>query len=132
MRALVAAPGGRLTWRAVPAPPPPGPLGAIVRPVAVATCDLDRALALGATPFALPLHFGHECVAEVLRVGERVTRVAPGDRVVVPFQISCAACAPCAAGHTSNCASVPPISMYGFGVGGGHWGGACSDELAVP
>jgi alcohol dehydrogenase len=38
----------------------------------------------------------------------------------------------CRAGFTGNCETVPPISMYGFGVGGGHWGGAASDQLAVP
>jgi alcohol dehydrogenase len=132
MRALVASPGGRLSWRAVPAPPPPRPQGALVHPIAVATCDLDRALALGATPFPLPLRFGHECVAEVLSVGDQVAHIRPGQRVVVPFQISCGSCSPCLAGHSGNCASVPPISMYGFGVAGGHWGGALSDQLAVP
>ena len=63
MRALAVDPSGRLGWRDVPAPPPPGPYGALVRPVAAATCDLDRPLALGATMFPLPLHLGHECVA---------------------------------------------------------------------
>jgi alcohol dehydrogenase len=132
MRALTVAAGGRVQWREAPAPRMPGPDGAIVHPIAAATCDLDRLLALGRTPFVLPLHFGHECVAEVLSVGERVTTVRPGDRVVVPFQISCGHCPPCRAGHTGNCANVPPVSMYGFGVGGGHWGGVMSDQVAVP
>jgi alcohol dehydrogenase len=132
MRALTVAPGGRIDWRDVPAPPPPGPDAALVRPIAVATCDLDRALALGATPFALPLHFGHECVAEVIATGERVERIAVGQRVIVPFQISCGACPPCRSGLTANCTAVPPLSMYGFGVGGGHWGGALSERLVVP
>jgi alcohol dehydrogenase len=132
MRALTAAPGGRLRWSSVPAPPAPGPRGALVHPIAVATCDIDPPLALGASPFPLPLHLGHECVAEVLAVGSSVTRVRPGQRVVVPFQISCGDCGPCRAGRSGNCASVPPISMYGFGLAGGHWGGALSDQLAVP
>jgi alcohol dehydrogenase len=132
MRSLVLAPGGRLSWREVPAPAAPGPDGAVVHPLAVATCDLDRPLALGRTPFPLPLRFGHECVAEVISVGERVRTVTTGQRVVVPFQISCGACPVCRQGRTGNCAGVPPISMYGFGVGGGHWGGALSDLLAVP
>ena len=132
MRALVLLPGGRLRWRHVPAPASPGAHEAVVHPIAVATCDMDRPLALGATPFPTPLRFGHECVAEVLSVGSEVTSVSPGRRVVVPFQVSCGTCAPCRAGRTANCHSVPPISMYGFGVTGGHWGGALSDELAVP
>lgn len=132
MRSLALLPGGRLRWRSIPAPPPPGPHAAVVRPIAIATCDMDRPIGLGATPFLAPLHFGHECVAEVLTVGSEVSSVRAGDRVVVPFQISCGACAPCRAGRTSNCATVPPISMYGFGVSGGHWGGAVADQLAVP
>ncbi len=132
MRALTAAPGGRLRWSQAPAPLLPGPGGAVVRPVAASTCDLDCPLALGATQFPLPLHLGHECVAEVLAVGEQVATVRVGERVVVPFQISCGTCAACLAGHTGNCLSVPPVSMYGFGLTGGHWGGAFSDQLAVP
>jgi alcohol dehydrogenase len=132
MRALIASGGGRLSWRSVPAPPPPGPDAALVRPIAVATCDLDRALALGDTPFPLPLSIGHECVAEVLEVGSEVVNVQVGDRVVVPFEINCGLCGACRAGFTSNCTGVPPLSMYGFGVGGGHWGGALADQVAVP
>lgn len=132
MRALTAAPGGRLRWRDVPAPPPPGPHGAVVHPIASSTCDIDCPLALGATPLALPLHLGHECVAEVLSVGERVQSVRAGDRVIVPFQINCGECDACRAGLTGNCRSVPPLSAYGMGLATGHWGGAFSDQLAVP
>jgi alcohol dehydrogenase len=132
MRALLAAPGGRLRWQQAPAPPPPEPHAAIVHPIAASTCDLDCALALGATQLPLPLHLGHECVAEVLEVGERVSSVSPGERVIVPFQVSCGECPSCAGGHTGNCTSVPPISMYGFGLAGGHWGGAFSDQLTIP
>jgi alcohol dehydrogenase len=132
MRALTAAPGVRLRWRSVAAPPPAGPDGALVHPIAASTCDIDCPLALGITQLALPLHLGHECVAEVLSVGERVRAVKPGDRVVVPFQISCGKCAPCRAGHTGSCRAVPPLSAYGMGLATGHFGGAFSDQLAVP
>lgn len=132
MRALRAAPGARLAWQEVPVPRAPGPDGAIVRPIAASTCDIDGMIVLGAGQFALPLHLGHECVAEVLSVGERVLSVGPGDRVIVPFQISCGACAACKAGHSGNCTGVPPVSMYGMGMIGGGWGGAFADLLAVP
>jgi alcohol dehydrogenase len=132
MRSLQVAPGARLRFRDVPVPAPPGPDGAIVHPIAASTCDLDCGIALGATQFALPLHLGHECVAEVLAVGERVGTVRPGDRVIVPFQINCGTCAPCRAGRTGSCERVPPTSMYGMGLAGGLWGGAFADQLAVP
>jgi alcohol dehydrogenase len=132
MRALVVFPGGRFRWRDLPAPPPPGPLAALVRPIAVAVCDMDRPLMLGATPLPLPVHLGHECVAEVVAVGEQVSSVRPGQRVVVPYQINCGTCRPCTSGQPGNCASVPPTSVYGFGLAGGLWGGAIADRLAVP
>ncbi len=132
MRALTAAPGATLRWREVAAPPAPGPLGAVVHPIASSTCDMDCPVLLGATQIPLPLHPGHECVAEVLSVGSQVMTLRPGDLVIVPFQINCGACLPCHTGHTGSCTGVPPLSMYGFGFAGGHWGGAFADELAVP
>ncbi|HEY2632472.1 MAG TPA: alcohol dehydrogenase catalytic domain-containing protein [Solirubrobacteraceae bacterium] len=132
MRALIAAPGGRLRWHEVPAPAPAPPLGAVVHPIASSTCDMDCPVMLGATQIPLPLHPGHECVAEVVSVGEGVTTVSPGDRVIVPFQINCGVCSPCLAGRTGSCTGVPPLSMYGFGFAGGMWGGAFSDLVAVP
>jgi alcohol dehydrogenase len=131
-RGLVAAPGGRLAWRQVPAPLAPPPHGATVHPIAMATCDMDRPIMLGRTPFPLPLHLGHECVAEVLSVGGEVTSFHAGQRVVVPFQINCGTCRSCRAGRTGSCTGVPAVSMYGFGVAGGLWGGAIADALAVP
>lgn len=132
MRALQAAPGGRLRWKDVPAPAPPRPDEAIVRPIAVATCDIDCPLTMGMLQMPLPLHLGHECVAEVQEVGEHVSSVKRGDRVVVPYEIGCGACPPCKAGHTGSCASVPPVSAFGMGFATGHWGGAFSDLLSVP
>lgn len=131
-RGLVAAPGGRLAWRQVPAPGQPPPLGATVRPIAMATCDMDRPIMLGRTPFPLPLHLGHECVAEVEAVGADVRAFQPGQRVVVPFQINCGTCTACRRGNTGSCTGVPAVSMFGFGAAGGLWGGAIADLLAVP
>lgn len=132
MRALVVAPGGQVRWRDVPQPQLPSPQAALVRPIAIATCDLDRPMGLGRTPILLPLHLGHECVAEVVEIGDEVATVLPGDRVVVPFQISCGTCTSCTAGFTAHCVEMPPLSMYGFGLTGGLWGGAIADLMAVP
>ena len=65
-------------------------------------------------------------------MGDDVAGVAPGDVVVVPFQISCGGCAPCRAGHTGSCATVPRGSAYGMQPLGGPWGGALADRLRVP
>lgn len=129
MRSLVLEDARRLAWHDVREPKRQHEREAIVRPLAVATCDLDQPMIFGLTPFAMPIHLGHECVAEVVEGPERF---APGDRVVVPFQISCGTCECCRRGLTGNCSAVPPLSMYGFGALGGDWGGMLSDLALVP
>ncbi|MER7480854.1 alcohol dehydrogenase catalytic domain-containing protein [Streptomyces sp. NPDC126510] len=134
MRALWYVRPGQLEWRESPEPQITDPAAAIVRPVAVATCDLDGWLVRGEIPVAGPFPVGHEFVAEVVEVGEAVTGIAPGDRVSVPFQISCGRCAPCRAGRTGRCRSVPAGSAYGMGPlsHGLQWGGAVADLVLVP
>jgi alcohol dehydrogenase len=122
---------GELEWREVPEPRLTDPGQAIVEPLVVATCDLDAPMIAGETPYRGPIAVGHECIARVLEVGAAVRTVRPGDRVVVPFQVSCGACAPCRRGHTGICAAVPPLAMYGFGRAGGDYGGAIADRLSV-
>jgi alcohol dehydrogenase len=132
MRQLEIAGAGEVRWNDVAAPTLEGDGEALVRPLAVALCDLDAAFLSGAIPIAEPFPLGHECVAEVVEAGDAVRLVAPGDVVVVPFQISCGACAACAAGHTGNCRAVPRGSAYGMQPLGGPWGGALADLLRVP
>jgi len=121
-----------LLWEDVPEPKLDGDGAAIVRPLAVATCDLDSAILTGKTPFQPPIALGHECIGEVVDVGDAVTSIEPGERVVVPFQISCGDCGACRERRTGNCETGPPMQMYGFGAGGGDWGGALSDLLRIP
>lgn len=129
MRALVLEDTRRIAWQDVPEPQRQHEREAIVRPLAVATCDLDQPMVFGRAPFPYPIHLGHECVAEVV---EGPAPFAPGDRVVVPFQISCGTCPRCVRGLTGSCTTVPPLSMYGFGALGGAWGGMLSDLVLVP
>ncbi len=108
---------------------------ALVRPLAVAVCDLDWETIAGRTPFKGPFGFGHEAFAEVIEVGTDVTSVKPGDHTVVPFQISCGCCTACGKGWTADCETVENVartSMYGFGSFGGPWGGALADMMLVP
>jgi alcohol dehydrogenase len=132
MRSLQALPGGKLRWKDVPAPAAPGAHAAVVHPIAIATCDLDCPLAMGMLQMPLPLHLGHECVAEVLAIGELVKSVRPGEKVIVPYEISCGQCPQCKAGFTASCATVPPVSAFGMGFATGHFGGAYADMLTVP
>ena len=103
-----------------------------MRPLAVATCDLDALIVAGGSPFQPPFAIGHECVAEVLDVGDAVRSVHAGQLVSVPFQISCGECVACRAGRTSNCGSVDFMSTYGFGPAVEQWGGFLADVVCVP
>lgn len=132
MRQLTFVEAGRVEWADVPEPALDGPRGALVRPLAVALCDLDQPIILGETPIPGPIALGHEFVAEVVETGEEVASVRAGDRVVVPFQVSCGECERCSRGLTANCTAVQRGSMYGFGAFGGDWGGALSDLVRVP
>jgi len=130
MRELTLVEPRRLEWADVDAPQRRDDRDALVRPLAVATCDLDAMIISGRTPWQPPIAVGHECVAEVLEPA----RGGPGRGalVSVPFQISCGLCERCRRGLTGNCESVPFLSMYGFGSAGGDWGGFLSDLVRVP
>jgi threonine dehydrogenase-like Zn-dependent dehydrogenase len=132
MRQLEITGARTVRWADVPAPELEGDGEALVKPLAVAMCDLDAAWLAGVIPFQDPFPLGHECIAEVVEVGDGVRTVSPGDVVVVPFQISCGTCEACAAGRTGSCTTVPRGSAYGMQPLGGAWGGALADLLRVP
>lgn len=134
MQALWYVRPGRLEWREQTTPALASPEAALVRPIAVATCDLDVLIVRGQTPAPGPFPVGHEFVAEVVEVGTQVKSIRPGGRVSVPFQISCGRCTRCQAGLTGRCRSVPPGSGYGLGAmsDGLTWGGAIADVVVVP
>jgi threonine dehydrogenase-like Zn-dependent dehydrogenase len=147
-----------LEWREAPEPTLHSPQEAIVRPFVAARCDTDivplyynaatpmkLGLAihyldplvrdmLGSDPFRGPYPFGHECVAEVVECGGDVKNVKRGDKVIVPWAISCGHCFNCAHDLTSKCTNSGDtlFSAYGFGAAMGPWGGAISDKLRVP
>jgi alcohol dehydrogenase len=131
MRQMTYTAPAKLEWLDVPEPELQGPGEALVRPIAVARCDVDRPMLMGITPFKPPFAFGHEFVAEVISVGANVASFRPGERVLVSFQICCGECERCRRGVTGSCLSVPWLSSYGFG-GRGEWGGAVSDLVRVP
>ncbi|MBA2545587.1 MAG: alcohol dehydrogenase catalytic domain-containing protein [Solirubrobacterales bacterium] len=131
MKALTFAGKDDIGWRDVDDPAIQGDGEALVRPLAVATCDLDLLLVRGMVPFEEPFPIGHECVAEVTEVGDGVEGFSPGDIVSVPFQISCGECDRCRRGNTGNCERVERMAMYGLPMGT-NYGGFLSDSARVP
>ncbi len=132
MQQLTYTSPGSLEWREAPEPRLASDAAALVRPVAVATCDLDAAIVTGASPFPPPFPVGHECVAEVTELGDGVQGLEVGQLVSVPFQISCGSCRACLRGRSANCSEVPFMSTYGFGPAVAEWGGFLSDLVCVP
>jgi len=121
-----------LAWEEVETPKLVEPRDALVRPIAVARCDLDPAIALGLYPMPAPFVMGHEMVGEVVAVGEAISNVRVGDKVIVPFQLSCMTCAPCLRGHTNACVNVPSGTAFGLGPHGGiDLGGALAELVRV-
>ena len=131
MRQLNFIEKGRFEWHDAAEPRLQGDGEALVRPVVVATCDLDLWLARGRLPFTGPLPFGHEGIAEVTDVGDAVSSLKPGDLVSVPFQVACGECPTCARGHTGNCERVERMATYGLPIGA-NYGGFLSDSVRVP
>ena len=133
MRQLTYVEAGQVAWRDAPDPEAADPRGAIVRPLAVARCDLDPIMA-GFGIFPGPFAVGHETVAEIVAVGDDVEDRSVGDRVLVPFQVSCGSCVACRDGRFAACHTyrAKAGAAFGFGEAGGGHGGAVADLLAVP
>jgi threonine dehydrogenase-like Zn-dependent dehydrogenase len=133
MRQLTFEQAGRYGWRDAPDLEIAAPEQALIRPLAVACCDLDVAVAEGRLPMAPGHAVGHEGIGEVVAVGDDVSGVRVGDRVVVPFQINCGHCRECRRGVTGSCGSLPMMAMYGMApLAGLDGGGFMADELLVP
>ncbi len=80
-----------------------------VKLAATAICHSDLHFISGDLPFPLPFVPGHESAGFVEEVGEGVTNVKPGDRVVVSLLRSCGECRYCRTGRPSMCTAVWPL-----------------------
>lgn len=78
--------------------------------------------------------FGHENLGEVIEVGPHVAQVQVGDRVCLPFNISCGFCKNCERGLTAFCLTVNPGTVGGaYGCAGtGPCPGGQAEYLRVP
>src|SRR5687768_13652304 len=73
----------------------PAPGHVKVRMRSTGVCHSDMSAMAGILPAALPAVLGHEGAGDVLEVGEGVTRVKPGDRVIVAWVPPCGTCRTC-------------------------------------
>jgi threonine dehydrogenase-like Zn-dependent dehydrogenase len=119
---------------------------AIVRITSTAICGSDLHLYDGFVPFMEPGDIlGHEPMGIVEEVGRDVKRLKKGDRVVVPFTISCGTCFFCQKSLYSCCDTTnrnaevakkmmgrAPAGLFGYSHLTGGFAGGQAQFLRVP
>ncbi|WP_031090685.1 zinc-dependent alcohol dehydrogenase [Streptomyces sp. NRRL WC-3549] len=136
-----------LTWQGkrdvrvetVPDPRIEDPTDVIVRITSTGVCGSDLHLYEVLGPFLDPGDIlGHEPMGIVEEVGPEVTALAPGDRVVVPFNVSCGHCYMCDRGLQSQCETTQVrergtgASLFGYTKLYGQVPGGQAELLRVP
>jgi threonine dehydrogenase-like Zn-dependent dehydrogenase len=130
----------------VPDPKILNPGDAIVKITSTAICGSDLHLFNGFMPTMESGDIlGHEPMGEVIEVGKEVKKLKVGDRVVVPFTISCGECFFCQKGLFSCCDNSnpnaeiaraamgqSPAGLFGFSHMLGGYAGGQAEYLRVP
>ena len=123
----------------VPDPTIEQPTDAIVRITSTAICGSDLHLYEVLGPFIDKGDvLGHEPMGFVEEVGPEVSRVKTGDRVVVPFNISCGDCYMCGKGLQSQCETTQVreydtgAALFGYTKLYGQVPGGQAEFLRVP
>jgi threonine dehydrogenase-like Zn-dependent dehydrogenase len=129
MRAVVFDAVGSVRVDDLPDPAVEDPADAVIRVTRSAICGSDLHFLHGKAPIEPGEGIGHEAVGVVLEVGSQVRRHAPGDRVVVAFDIACGRCWFCRRGQTQLC---DDLGNLGAGAFGGGLPGAQAERLRVP
>ncbi|WP_433651831.1 zinc-dependent alcohol dehydrogenase [Micromonospora zamorensis] len=136
-----------LTWQGkrdvrveeVPDPRIEEPTDAIVKITSTAICGSDLHLYEVLGPYLKPGDvLGHEPMGIVQEVGSGVTRLKPGDRVVIPFNISCGSCWMCQRQLYAQCETTQVTSegkgaaLFGYTSLYGSVPGGQAEYLRVP
>ena len=139
MRALTWQGTQKVSVETVPDPQIQEPTDAIVRLTSTAICGSDLhlydVLGMYLTPGDI---IGHEPMGIVEEVGSEVSHIKPGDRVVVPFNISCGHCWMCTRGFFAQCETTQVTEqgkgarLFGYTALYGSVPGAQAELLRVP
>jgi threonine dehydrogenase-like Zn-dependent dehydrogenase len=123
----------------VPDPSIEEPTDAIIRVTSSGICGSDLQLYEVLGPFIDAGDIlGHEPMGIVEEVGSEVTHISPGDRVVIPFNISCGHCYMCDKGLQSQCETTQVhdhntgASLFGYTKLYGQVPGGQAEFLRVP
>ncbi|MGO1874177.1 MAG: S-(hydroxymethyl)mycothiol dehydrogenase [Canibacter sp.] len=83
--------------------PDPGPGEAVVDIITCGVCHTDLHYQQGGINDEFPFLLGHEATGRVTAVGEGVTNVEPGDRVILNWRAVCGECRACEKGQPQYC-----------------------------
>jgi threonine dehydrogenase-like Zn-dependent dehydrogenase len=104
MRALVWHGKGDIRCEEVPDPKIEESQDAIIKVTSCAICGTDLHLYNGFVPTMQSGHVvGHEFMGEVVEVGRETKELRVGQRVVIPFMITCGKCDQCRRGNSGYC-----------------------------
>jgi alcohol dehydrogenase len=118
MKALVYSGPKSIDWKDVPDPRIQKPTDAIVKIETTTICGTDLHILKGDVPTVESGRIlGHEGVGVVTEVGEAVTEVAVGDRVIVSCISACGKCSYCLEGMYSHCLADEGASGIGWILG---------------
>ncbi|MDP9127185.1 MAG: alcohol dehydrogenase catalytic domain-containing protein, partial [Pseudomonadota bacterium] len=146
MKAICWHGKGDMRCDTVPDPKIEHPRDAIIKVTACAICGSDLHLYAGIIPTMEAGDIvGHETMGEVVEVGSENTKLKVGDRVVVPFTISCGECFFCKKGFYSGCERSnrnakkaaalwghSPAGLFGYSHMLGGFSGGQAEYLRVP
>jgi threonine dehydrogenase-like Zn-dependent dehydrogenase len=123
----------------VPDPRIEHPTDAIIKVTSSGLCGSDLHLYEVLGPFMDEGDvLGHEPMGIVQEVGAEVTHIAPGDRVVIPFNISCGHCHMCGEGLQTQCETTQVreqgmgAALFGYTKLYGQVAGGQAEYLRVP
>lgn len=124
--------------RNMPEPQIEHPEDAIVKVLRSCICGSDLHLYHGLVPDTrVGTTFGHEFIGEVVEVGSGVQKLKVGDKVMVPFNISCGKCAFCKQELYGNCHESNPSAtavggIFGYSHTAGGFQGGQAEYARVP
>ena len=110
------------------------PNDVVVKLTTTAICGSDLHMYEGRAPVEPGMVFGHENLGVITEVGPGVRTLQAGDRVVLPFNVSCGFCFNCVRGYPNACLTTNPSAHgggYGYSGMGPHRGGQ-AEAVRVP
>lgn len=134
MKAVVYQGPNTVEVKQMPDPRIEAPTDALIQVTSSCICGSDLHMYEGRTAAEVGIVFGHENMGIVQEVGDGVTTVRAGDRVVLPFNVACGFCDNCRVGRTAFCLTVNrgfAGGAYGY-VGMGPYMGGQAEYLRVP